>query len=76
MDVLRLLKKELETKKNLRRYFKLIRQNLVDILTCTIISKGKTTSQVVKIKNIGTRSLKRRLKVVLINPTNMKNNVP
>ena len=76
MDVLRLLKKELETKKNLRRYFKLIRQNLVDILTCTIISKGKTTSQVVKIKNIGTRSLKSRLKVVLINPTNMKNNVP
>ena len=76
MDVLRLLKKELETKKNLRRYFKLIRQNLVDILTCTIISKGKTTSQVVKIKNIGTRSLKSRLKIVLINPTNMKNNVP
>ena len=76
MDVLRLLKKELETKKNLRRYFKLIRQNLVDILTCTIISKGKTTSEVVKIKNIGTRSLKSRLKVVLINPTNMKNNVP
>ena len=76
MDVLRLLKKELETKKNLRQYFKLIRQNLVDILTCTIISKGKTTSQVVKIKNIGTRSLKSRLKVVLINPTNMKNNVP
>ena len=76
MDVLRLLKKELETKKNLRRYFKLIRQNLVDILTCTIISKGKTTLQVVKIKNIGTRSLKSRLKVVLINPTNMKNNVP
>ena len=76
MDVLRLLKKELETKKNLRRYFKLIRQNLVDILTCTIISKKKTTSQVVKIKNIGTRSLKSRLKVVLINPTNMKNNVP
>ena len=76
MDVLRLLKKELETKKNLRRYFKLIRQNLVDILTCTIISKGKTTSQVVKIKNIGTRILKSRLKVVLINPTNMKNNVP
>ena len=76
MDVLRLLKKELETKKNLRRYFKLIRQNLLDILTCTIISKGKTTSQVVKIKNIGTRSLKSRLKVVLINPTNMKNNVP
>ena len=76
MDVLRLLKKELETKKNLRRYFKLIRQNLVDILTCTIISKGKTTSQVVKIKNIGTRSHKSRLKVVLINPTNMKNNVP
>ena len=75
MDVLRLLKKELETKKNLRRYFKLIRQNLVDILTCTIISKGKTTSQVVKIKNIGTRSLKSRLKIVLINPTNMKNNV-
>ena len=75
MDVLRLLKKELETKKNLRRYFKLIRQNLVDILTCTISSKGKTTSQVVKIKNIGTRSLKSRLKIVLINPTNMKNNV-
>ena len=76
MDVLRLLKKELETKKNLRRYFKLIRQNLVDIFTCTIISKGKTTSQVVKIKNIGTQILKSRLKVVLINPTNMKNNVP
>ena len=55
MDVLRLLKKELETKKDLWRYFKLIRQNLVDILTLTIITKGKTTLQIVKIKNIRTR---------------------
>lgn len=55
MDVLRLLKKELETKKDLWRYFKLIRQNLVDILTRTIITKGKTTLQIVKIKNIRTR---------------------
>lgn len=55
MDVLRLLKKELETKKDLWRYFKLIRQNLVDILTRTIIIKGKTTLQIVKIKNIRTR---------------------
>ena len=55
MDVLRLLKKELETKKDLWRYFKLIRQNLVDILTRTIITEGKTTLQIVKIKNIRTR---------------------
>ena len=55
MDVLRLLKKKLETKKDLWRYFKLIRQNLVDILTRTIITKGKTTLQIVKIKNIRTR---------------------
>ena len=55
MDVLRLLKKKLETKKDLWRYFKLIRQNLVDILTLTIITKGKTTLQIVKIKNIRTR---------------------
>ena len=55
MDVLRLLKKELETKKDLWRYFKLIRQNLVDILTRTIITKGKTSLQIVKIKNIRTR---------------------
>ena len=55
MDVLRLLKKELETKKDLWRYFKLIRQNLVDILTRTITTKGKTTLQIVKIKNIRTR---------------------
>ena len=55
MDVLRLLKKELETKKDLWRYFKLIKQNLVDILTRTIITKGKTTLQIVKIKNIRTR---------------------
>ena len=55
MDVLRLLKKELETKKDLWRYFKLIRQNLVDILTRTIITKGKTTLQIVKIKNVRTR---------------------
>ena len=55
MEVLRLLKKELETKKDLWRYFKLIRQNLVDILTLTIITKGKTTLQIVKIKNIRTR---------------------
>ena len=59
MDVLRLLKKELETKKDLWRYFKLIRQNLVDILTYTIITKGKTTLQSVKIKNIRTRRLKK-----------------
>ena len=59
MDVLRLLKKELETKKDLWRYFKLIRQNLVDILTYTIITKGKTTLQIVKIKNIRTRRLKK-----------------
>ena len=59
MDVLRLLKKKLETKKDLWRYFKLIRQNLVDILTRTIITKGKTTLQIVKIKNIRTRRLKK-----------------
>ena len=59
MDVLRLLKKELETKKDLWRYFKLIRQNLADILTYTIITKGKTTLQIVKIKNIRTRRLKK-----------------